>query len=132
MVYISVFSRLQACDAVIGGIVIRYDRYQHLDFLQPWTSGPLVLVIPSPNSSLDLSSVGKPFQTYVRSSFNIFCINIINTTCLFEFSKNWVVLAVSISSAIVALVYFDSRDGTATTNFYCHVVFVYGLLLNQG
>lgn len=67
--YNYLYGDVQVCDLVAGPVLVRYDRFQHVDFLQPWHNGLAILLIPSPESSISLSAMSKPFQIPVRLFF---------------------------------------------------------------
>lgn len=45
--------------------ILRHDRFQQIDYLQPFYFEPAVILIPLPVSSANAAAVAKPFQTLV-------------------------------------------------------------------
>ena len=53
----------------MGTVLLREDRFRHIDYLQPFTFDPGVLLIPTPSGSTDVSAVWMPFQNQVLLTY---------------------------------------------------------------
>ncbi len=67
-------SLIKKCDAIVGPNVIRYDRFQLMDFLHPWMTDRAALLIPMPTLVSDSTALIKPFTVPV-SHFLFFLVS---------------------------------------------------------
>ncbi len=60
----------QVCDVGVGPVVIRYDRYQLSNFIHPWVTEPVRLLIPMPVLVSDSSAFFEPLSSTVNMFLN--------------------------------------------------------------
>ena len=104
---------LKECDLVMSAVVMTIKRFQIADFVHPWFSDSVVLVIPNPFLSTNIGAIWQPFRFEVcpcdSSSYNQ---NKQPLTYLFA-GKVWILVALSPLVIIFVLRCFN--NGTRNT-----------------
>jgi len=73
---------LKACEVIVAPAVFRYSRFQLMDFLHPWVTEPVKLLIPMPIFVANLDALLDPFtfpvSFFLNYNYSVIrrCVNI--------------------------------------------------------
>lgn len=62
---------VKICDVLIGPSAFRYDRFQVMDFLHPWVTEPIQLLIPMPAFVSNSLAFVEPFTFQVSDEYSL-------------------------------------------------------------
>lgn len=134
--------QLQICDASIGPTVYRYSAYQVVDYLHPFLTAPVQLMIPMPVFTSNLSAFLEPFtfpvtnfvlpSQLLRKEFLMFYFVFFTHIYIY---KVWMVLLCVTLTMIAALMltdHFGWSQKSGNSHIGLHWLFVFGSLFGQG
>ena len=103
---------LKECDLVMSAVVMTIKRFQIADFVHPWFSDSVVLVIPNPFLSTNIGAIWQPFRFEVCLAIHLANQNKQPLTDLFA-EKVWILVV--LSPVVIIFVLRCFNNGTRNT-----------------